>query len=104
MIGKSKMQKPHWLNFRFALLIGAALLLCLPSTGAAMPQEDEGERLGQFVTLTNPISDSQVASIGNIALDLQARAEREDRDAVLVLQIPPAVSYTHLTLPTIYSV
>ena len=86
------MQKAHWLNFRFALLIGAALLLCLPSTGAAMPQEDEGERLGQFVTLTNPISDSQVASIGNIALDLQARAEREDRDAVLVLQIPPGLS------------
>lgn len=57
-----------------------------------MLQEDDSEKLGQFVTLTNPISDSQVASIGNIALDLQARAEREDRDAVLVLQIPPGLS------------
>lgn len=93
-IGNTKMQKLHRLNFCLRVMIFTAIFACLPSSGWAMLQEgaDEGERLGQFVTLTNPISDSQVASIGNIALDLQARAERQDRDAVLVLQIPPGLS------------
>lgn len=81
------------LNLRMALIVSGSmvsLLLCGQPT--AMAQDDASERLGTFVTLTNPISDSQVASVGNIALDLQAKAEREDRDAVLVLQIPPGSS------------
>lgn len=89
---KSKMQHLHRSTLAPALLICAALISGVTSPAAAMPQEEDSDRLGQFVTLTNPISDSQVASIGNIALDLQARAEREDRDAVLVLQIPPGLS------------
>lgn len=75
-------------------LIASALLASFVIVGqpTGQAQQNDSDRLGQFVTLTNPISDSQVASVGNIALDLQARAEREDRDAVLVLQIPPGSS------------
>lgn len=75
-----------------ARAFGLLAVLTLSSLPTAMAQEEGREQLGQFVTLTNPIGDAQVASIGNIALDLQATAEREDSEAVLVLQIPPGAS------------
>lgn len=90
------MQTSHRSTLHLALLACAGLVPYLPSPVAATPPaatpQDDNNRLGQFVTLTNPISDSQVANIGNIALELQGRAEREDRDAVLVIQIPPGLS------------
>lgn len=49
-------------------------------------------KIGQFLTLTSPINDAQVARVGNLALELQARAVQEDREAVLVLEIPPGAS------------
>lgn len=49
-------------------------------------------RFGQFLTLTSPISDSQVAQVNNLAMELQTRAEREDREAILVLEIPSGSS------------
>ena len=48
--------------------------------------------IGQFLTLTSPIDDSQVAHVGNVAIELQARAVRENRDAILILEIPPGTS------------
>lgn len=49
-------------------------------------------RFGQFLTLTSPIGDAQVARVGNLAMELQAKAEREDREAVLILEIPSGAS------------
>lgn len=49
-------------------------------------------KIGQFLTLTSPISDAQVARVGIVAMELQTQAEKDDRDAVLVLEIPPGAS------------
>ncbi len=59
---------------------------------AAAAAAPNAQRFGQFLTLTSPIGDSQVARVGNLAMELQAKAEREDREAVLILEIPPGAS------------
>lgn len=48
--------------------------------------------IGQFVTVSSPVDDVMSGRITNVALELQTRAEREDRDAVLILEITPGSS------------
>jgi membrane-bound serine protease (ClpP class) len=48
--------------------------------------------VGRFVTMTSPIDDQMVGRLTNLALELQGQAVREDRDAVLVLEIEPGSS------------
>ena len=55
-------------------------------------EETTSQKLGQFVTLTNPISESQVARVGNLAVELQAQAAREDKQAVMVIEVPAGTS------------
>lgn len=62
--------------------------VCAP----AWAQDEELAPAGQFVTITSPITDAQVGRVGNVALELQAKADREGRKAVLVLEIPPGTS------------
>lgn len=47
---------------------------------------------GRFVTVTSPIDDQVVSRINNRALELQGQAVRENRDAILVLEIQPGTS------------
>ena len=71
----------------------AAVVVCGSDAWAQDREAAEaGSRFGQFLTLTSPIGDSQVARVGNLAMELQARAEREDREAVLILEVPPGSS------------
>ena len=66
---------------------------CAESAGAqAEAPNGNNRRIGQFVSLTSPINELQVARVGNLAVELQAQAEREDKEAVLVLEIPPGSS------------
>ncbi|MCP4170327.1 MAG: hypothetical protein GY758_06090 [Fuerstiella sp.] len=80
--------------YRSARLLSFVLLM----TGAARAEKLNDlpvsihDRFGQFLTLHSPISDTQVARVGNVAVELQARAEQEDREAVLILKIPPGSS------------
>ena len=79
------------------LNLSCLLFATVAATGAhsAVAQEAaeaQAPRFGQFLTLTSPIGDSQVARVGNLAMELQAKAERENRDAVLILEIPPGAS------------
>lgn len=60
--------------------------------GSAAADESAAGPLGQFVTIRNPVTDGQVAEISNLAVRLQAQALREDRDAVLVLEIEPGAT------------
>lgn len=86
-------------NFKHAgwLLIVALFASC-PAMTCAQKQDETAPaappkgKIGQFLTLTSPINDAQVARAGNLALELEARAVKEDRDAVLVLEIPPGAS------------
>ncbi|MCP4782963.1 MAG: hypothetical protein GY903_25525 [Fuerstiella sp.] len=84
----------------FSRLIPSARLLFAVSlcAGVAAAEKDNTllpgaqGRFGQFLTLQSPISDAQVARVGNLAVELQARAVREDREAVLIIEIPPGSS------------
>jgi membrane-bound serine protease (ClpP class) len=81
------------LNLTARLL--SAVLLCAGVTVAETPNDlsPKGQgRFGQFLTLQSPIGDAQVARVGNLAVELQAKAVREDREAVLILEIPPGSS------------
>lgn len=69
-------------------------LICCAAQAVAEVDSEKAElpRFGQFLTLRTPITEAQVASVGNLAVELQARAERENREAVLILQIPEGSS------------
>ena len=73
----------------------SAVLLC---AGVAAADKDNElpksvpDRFGQFYTLESRITDTQIAQVGNLAAELEARAVREGREAVLILQIPPGSS------------
>ena len=78
----------------FARLLSAVLLcagVAVAEKDNTLPPNTQG-RFGQFLTLQSPISDAQVARVGNLAVELQAKAVREDREAVLILEIPPGSS------------
>lgn len=51
--------------------------------------------IGQFVTVSSPIDDSVYARVSAAAFDLKSQAARENRKAVLVLQIEPGTSPFH---------
>ena len=50
------------------------------------------ERPSQFLTLGSPIDDTVVGRVRNVALNLQAEAQRMNQRAVLVLEITPGTS------------
>lgn len=62
------------------------------ATSDAQDAAPPSKKIGQFLTITSPVSDAQVARVGNVALELQKRAEEEDRQAILVVEIPPGAS------------
>ena len=82
-------------SLKFSCCLITAIASCA-SVGLAQEKPADAAapapRFGQFLTLTSPIGDSQVARVGNLAMELQARAVRENRDAVLILEIPPGSS------------
>lgn len=80
-------------SLRAISVLFPTVLCTVLATGAAGQEESTApDRIGQFVTLTSPINTQQVAKVGNLAVDLRTQAERENREAVLVLEIPPGTS------------
>lgn len=84
------------MQFSHNVVKGCVATVILCCAGQAMAQPDgkraEVSRFGQFLTLEAPITEAQVAAAGNLAVELQAQAEREEREAVLILQVPPGSS------------
>ena len=76
------------------LVIMVAGLVISNSPEAVIAQNDSAEPppFGQFVTLTSPLSDTQVAQVISLTARMQAQAEKEQRQAVLVLEIPSGTS------------
>ena len=80
--------------FRAPLLL--LMLLAVSVTPmAGFAQEKPKPPLGQFVTVIAPIDDSVSGKVRSVALELAGRAERENRPAVLVLEIEPGPSEFH---------
>ena len=77
----------------------AAMLLAGLSLFASMAcaQEESAPKtppkpIGQFLTVTSPLNDQMVSDLTNLATELQAQATRENREAILVLEIEPGTS------------
>ena len=82
----------HIMKLLLRLILIAVVLTALsPCLNA---QEEKGESrdaaagpFGRFVTIKTPISDQTVSLINNTAVELQAQAVRESRQAILVLEV-----------------
>ena len=91
--------RPGWKSTGRFWIARACLLLAAVATLSRGMIESRGEDpavnsptpLGQFLTLTAPIDDNQFGRVSRVALELQARAQQEKRQGVLVLEIPPGL-------------
>ncbi len=77
-----------------AAMLLAGLSLCSSlAFGQDAAQPTVAKRpLGRFLTVTSPLDDRMVSELTNLALEMQAQANREDREAILVLEIQPGSS------------
>lgn len=95
----------QWVRVNCLIWALALVLLPLgeplsPFLGAGAPAEAqrpdrESQPLGQFLTVTSPVDDAVFGRVQNAALNLHDRAGRENRRAVLVLEITPGSSPFH---------
>jgi len=72
-----------------------AMILCFPVTATTRAQDGPAKPIGQFLTVHSPIDDSVTSRIRNVALDLAGKSERDNRPAILVLEITPGASPFH---------
>lgn len=82
--------------YRFRQLLAAASCIWLASSGIVVAQDERQTRPAappaKVVTLTSPIDEAGAGRVQNVALQLQAEATKVDREAVLVIEIPPGSS------------
>src|SRR5262245_37268568 len=81
---------------RVLLVAVAVLLLCSrwsptggPEQGAPVPA------VARYITLQSPINDQSIGWVRRTALELQDTAVRENRQAYLILEVPPGTSEYH---------
>ena len=74
------------------LLAGLSLFPCVASAQEKSAPKVAPKPIGQFLTVTSPLNDQMVSELTNLAIELQAQAVRENRDALLVLEIEPGTS------------
>lgn len=71
----------------------AGMTFCLsPAAGQEESPPASRKATGRFFTLQSPIDDVTVSELTTVGLELQADAVREDREAILVLEIQPGSS------------
>jgi membrane-bound serine protease (ClpP class) len=74
------------------LLAGLSLFPCVACAQDESAPKVAPKPIGQFLTVTSPLNDQMVSELTNLAIELQAQAVRENRDALLVLEIEPGTS------------
>ena len=89
--------KQRTASTRIYILVILSAVLCTGLANLAHAQDGENaagvkKRFGRFITVTSPIDDRMVSEVTNLALRLQSQAERENREAVLLLEIEPGMS------------
>lgn len=77
------------------ILLAAFWMLLYGTVGLVAAQEAVQPPIGQFVRVPSPIDDRVAARLSNVASELLLRAQRENRPAVLVLEITPGTSQLH---------
>ena len=91
-------QRVAWAAVLWALVgsLFTAFAMAVEENPAASPEAPaESRNLATFVTLDGAITDTVTASVRRAALDLQARALQEKKQAFLVLELSPGVSEFH---------
>jgi len=77
-------------------LLQAGIIVLMPSlsiaqddakTAEAVNAEFAGKPFGQFVTIGDQVDDELISELTNLTRELQAKAVREKRRAVLVLEL-----------------
>ncbi len=74
------------------LLAGLSLFAGVASAQEKSELKAAQKPIGQFLTVTSPLNDQMVSQLTNLATDLQAQATRENRDAILVMEIEPGTA------------
>ena len=89
------------MNAGASRLTDILIVVCLMSFCVMVRADESGEDqgpsersgpIGHFITVTSPVDDVMYGRVKNLALELQDQAIREDRSAVLVLEITPGSS------------
>src|SRR5688572_5220718 len=95
-VGPLSRRMTEWTS-RLASWMATAATLCALAVAADDAADVKAAKppLGQFLTVTSPIDDRMVARISNVAQKLQHQAVREQREAVLVLELSPGTSGFH---------
>ena len=74
------------------LLAGLSLFASIACAQEESAPKTPPKPIGQFLTVTSPLNDQMVSDLTNVATELQAQATRENREAILVLEIEPGTS------------
>ncbi|HAA48309.1 MAG TPA: hypothetical protein DCE43_01215 [Planctomycetaceae bacterium] len=72
-------------------ILFASLFLGLSPT-VTVAQQVAAKPIGRFLTVRSPIDDTVIGRVRNLSQDLAIRSEKENRPAVLVLELTPGVS------------
>jgi len=76
-----------------ALLLAGVSLFSAQLQAQEQPDEAVAQRpIGRFFTVRSPVDDRTVSDLTSLALELQAQATRDRREAVLILEIEPGSS------------
>lgn len=76
-----------------ALLLAGVSLFSSHTMGQEQPNAAVAKRpIGRFFTVRSPVDDRTLSDLTSMALELQAQATRDRREAVLVLEIEPGTS------------
>lgn len=62
------------------------------SGGAEAAGTDRRNAVARYITVRGPVNESLFTRVRNTLVKLQHQAEREDRDAILILEIQPGIS------------
>ncbi len=72
--------------------ISLAAMLLAVSSAVGVAQDAPARPLGRFLTVRSPVDDTVIGRVRNVAQDLAIRSEKENRPAVLVLELTPGES------------
>ncbi|MBL8817074.1 MAG: hypothetical protein JNL58_13685 [Planctomyces sp.] len=76
----------YWICFAVVLLSSGRPACCQTNGPPESPVT------GQFVSIVHPIDDAMVSEVVDASLKLQSKADRDSKDAVLILEIQPGTS------------
>ncbi len=93
----ARMQSFFQSHLKFLMTLVAAMFLWEAAASLAddVTPQDESRAISRYITLTSPIDDQMLNWVRETGLELQSAALKDDRRAVLVLEVTPGNSQFH---------